>query len=186
MSNEFPKSKRFFEEDFTKNNFKTTLENNTFSILHLATHGHFSSQRYFTFILAGDGIIDLTDFNNLFRTNQNALTNQIQLLVLSACKTAEGDRKSALGIAGVTVNSRINNTIASLWSVNDESTSILMSQFYKKLNQFSESYENGNINISQALRAAQIFLIEQGKRNPRYRHRHPYHWASFILLENAL
>ncbi|MCT7969184.1 CHAT domain-containing protein [Laspinema sp. D1] len=186
ISNEFPETRQFFESSFTKNNIKDTIENNSFSILHLATHGHFSSQRYFTFILAGDGIIDLTDFNNLFRSNQNAIANQIQLLVLSACKTAEGDRKSALGIAGVTVNSRINNTIASLWSVNDESTSILMNQFYKNLNQLPESYEDTNVHISQALRQAQKFVIEQGKRNPRYRHRHPYHWASFILLKNAL
>jgi CHAT domain-containing protein len=186
ISNEFPGTRQLFESSFTKNNIKDTIENNSFSILHLATHGHFSSQRYFTFILAGDGIIDLTDFNNLFRSNQNAIANQIQLLVLSACKTAEGDRKSALGIAGVTVNSRINNTIASLWSVNDESTSILMSQFYKNLNQLPESYEDTNVHISQALRQAQKFVIAQGKRNPRYRHRHPYHWASFILLKNAL
>jgi CHAT domain-containing protein len=52
---------------------------------------------------------------------------------LSACETAAGDKRAALGIAGVAVRAGARSTVASLWSLNDESTAALMSEFYREL-----------------------------------------------------
>ncbi|WP_254564230.1 CHAT domain-containing protein [Oscillatoria sp. HE19RPO] len=180
----FSRSQKFFANTFTPSNLKNSIQTSNFSILHLATHGNFSSQRYLTFVLAGQGIIDIADFNSLFKVNSDSSKNPIELLVLSACQTAKGDRKSALGIAGVTVTSRINNTIASLWSVSDESTTILMNNFYQKLTELSTTLPESTYNLSQALQEAQKIMITE--ENRKGRHHHPYYWSPFILLQHSL
>ncbi|HBY76662.1 MAG TPA: hypothetical protein DEG47_06595, partial [Cyanobacteria bacterium UBA11148] len=95
------------------------------------------------------------------------------LLVLSACQTAAGDNRAALGLAGVAVRSGARSTLATLWSVDDQSTSFFMVEFYKILTQSS-------VTKAQALRHAQLILLEQ----PRFRH--PYYWAPFVLVGNWL
>ncbi|MGL4502384.1 MAG: CHAT domain-containing protein, partial [Planktothrix sp.] len=180
----FSRFQQFFEKTFTPSNLETSIQTSNFSIVHLATHGNFSSQRYLTFVLAGQGILELSDFNRLFKDNSDLSTNPIELLVLSACQTAKGDRKSALGIAGVTVTSRINNTLASLWSVNDKSTTILMTNFYQKLTEIYTSSPESNYTFAQALQEAQKIMITE--KNRRGLGHHPYHWSPFILVQNSL
>jgi CHAT domain-containing protein len=92
---------------------------------------------------------------------------------LSACQTADGDRRAALGLAGVAVRSGARSTLATLWPVDDRSTSLLMVQFYQQLSQ-------PNHTRAEALRQAQIALLKQ----PNFRH--PFYWAPFILVGNWL
>lgn len=82
--------------------------------------------------------------------------------MLSACKTAQGDERAILGLAGMAVRSGARSTIASLWSVSDRSTAQLMTEFYRYLNQ-------PHINKAQALRKAQLSLLQ----NKQYQH--PYY-----------
>ena len=103
-------------------------------------------------------------------TNRN---NPIELLVLSACQTAEGDRRAALGLAGVAVRSGARSTLASLWAVDDKSTSAFMVEFYKQL-------AKSHISKADALRQAQISLIKE------YGFKHPFYWAPFVLVGNWL
>jgi CHAT domain-containing protein len=63
--------------------------------------------------------------------------------------------------------------MSSLWQVSDESTQVLMTEFYQQL-------QRGNISKVEALRQAQATMSQ----NPDYAH--PYHWASFILIGNGL
>lgn len=98
--------------------------------------------------------------------------NPIELLVLSACQTAEGDRRATLGLAGVAVRSGARSTLASLWAVGDESTAKLMGKFYEEL------ANNPNITKSQALQLAQQHIL-QNKPHPRY-------WAPYVLIGNWL
>lgn len=97
----------------------------------------------------------------------------IELLVLSACQTAAGDERAGLGIAGVAFQAGARSTIASLWNLDDESTSVLMNEFYQEL-------ANKKLTKAEALRHAQLALLQ----NPKYKR--PMFWAPYILLGNWL
>lgn len=165
-------SKVFLNQEFTQINFQNQLQKNAFPIVHLATHGQFSSNPQETFILTWDEKIKVKEFENFLRFREQGNTTPIELLVLSACQTATGDKRAALGLAGVAVRSGARSTLATLWSVKDESTAELMTDFYQLLAQ--------GINKSEALRKAQLKLLKQ----PQYDH--PFYWASFILVGNWL
>ena len=106
-------------------------------------------------------------------SSKESQKSAVELLVLSACETAAGDRRAALGLAGVAVRAGARSTLASLWSVDDESSAVLMSQFYSKLSQ-------KKLSKAEALRQAQLALL----KNPKYMV--PYYWSSFVLLGNWL
>ncbi|MFB2771886.1 CHAT domain-containing protein [Pelatocladus sp. BLCC-F211] len=150
--------------EFTSERLKKQVQKTNFPILHISTHGQFSSDPEQTFILAWDKPINVREFDFLLRNNQKA----IELLVLSACQTAKGDKRSALGIAGVAVQAGALSTLASLWLVDADSTAQLMGEFYKGL--------NNRLSTAEALRQAQLTLLKHPKYN------HPYYWSPFILI----
>ncbi|MBD2505017.1 CHAT domain-containing protein [Anabaena azotica] len=136
------------------------------SIVHISSHSQFSSDPEQTFILAWDSLLTLNQLDYMFqRQNPESLIN---LLVLSACQTAKSDRRSALGIAGLAVQSGARSTIASLWLVNSDSTTYLMGKFYQGL--------KSGLSKGEALRQAQLSLLS----HPKYSH--PYYWAAFMLI----
>ncbi|MGL5942870.1 MAG: CHAT domain-containing protein [Waterburya sp.] len=163
-------SKELVNDQFTQARLQNELQDNSFSVLHLATHSQFSSKLEDTFILAWERLLKIEDLVNLLQTNYSNNLNPIQLLVLSACQTAKGDQLAALGLAGITVRAGVNSTMATLWSVDDLSTTQIMNQFYQELN-------NG-VPKAKALQKAQLAFLNQEKR--------PYFWAAFILLGNWL
>jgi CHAT domain-containing protein/tetratricopeptide (TPR) repeat protein len=158
---------------FTRESFKTEIDRKPFSIVHLATHGQFSSNPDETFLLAWSDRISIKDFDLLFQNRKLGLVEPIDLLVMSACQTAAGDNRATLGLAGFALRSGARSTIASLWSVNDESTAKLMREFYHQLT-------TSPVSKAEALRQAQLKLLQ----NPL--HKHPYFWASFVLVGNWL
>ncbi|GAB4177855.1 MAG: hypothetical protein Fur006_09820 [Coleofasciculaceae cyanobacterium] len=160
-------------EQFTSTAFQDRVNSRSFPVVHLATHGQFSSNADRTFILAWDKPIKVNEFNNLLRTRDESRPDTIELLVLSACQTAKGDKRAALGLAGVAVRAGARSTVASLWSINDESTSLLMSQFYQEL-------ANQSLSKAEALRRAQLVLL----KNPQYQR--PLYWSPFVLIGNWL
>ncbi|MEM1391714.1 MAG: CHAT domain-containing protein [Cyanobacteria bacterium P01_H01_bin.150] len=161
-------------EEFTSKRLQERINSLPYPVLHLATHGKFSSKAEETFIVAWNNErIYVKDFNKLVQTAEQKKPEAIELLVLSACQTALGDEKAALGIAGVAFQAGARSTIASLWNLDDASTSILMSQFYQEL-------ADKKLTKAQALRNAQIKLLKSRKyKRPRY-------WAPYILLGNWL
>lgn len=158
---------------FTTEKFNQKINESSFSIVHLATHGQFSSDPQKTFLLTASGTIKVDDLGTLFRTRGLNRTDEIELLVLSACETASGDNRAALGIAGTTVRAGARSAIASLWSLDDESSVEMMKQFYQQLSK-------GTVSRAEALRQAQSSLM----KNPQYAY--PRYWAAFILLGNWL
>jgi CHAT domain-containing protein/tetratricopeptide (TPR) repeat protein len=154
-------------EQFTTNRFTDALKFKPFSIVHISTHAQFSSDPQKTMILAWENVIGISDLRNLVRGKPGDEPG-FDLLTLSACETAKGDRRSTLGLAGVAVQSGAKSTVASLWLVNDLSTSVLMESFYK--------YLNNGWTKTESLRQAQIDLMA----NTQYRH--PYWWAPFVLI----
>ena len=163
-------SEELLNGQFTKTNLQKELSNNSFSVLHLATHSQFSSKLEETFILAWEQLLKIEDLVNLLQTNYSNNLNSIRLLVLSSCQTAKGDRLATLGLAGITVRAGVSSTIATLWSVDDLATTQIMYRFYEEL--------NSGVPQAKAVQKAQLAFLEQEKR--------PYFWAPFVLLGNWL
>jgi CHAT domain-containing protein/tetratricopeptide (TPR) repeat protein len=157
---------------FTESNINKEVKNIPYQIVHLATHGVFSSNVENTFILTYDDKININELNALLRREKRT-DRPIELLVLSACQTAVGDERAALGLAGVAVRAGARSTIASLWSVSDEATVLLMTTFYRELAQ-------GNVTKSEAFRRAQIAVLKTEEFS------NPYYWSAFLLLGNWL
>ncbi|KAB8320998.1 CHAT domain-containing protein [Tolypothrix campylonemoides VB511288] len=175
IKSEVPRSQELLNQQFTETNLQKQLQSASFSVIHLATHGEFSSDPEKTFIVTWDELLKVKEFDKLLRVSDtgksnNYNTNNIELLVLSACKTALGDKRAALGLAGVAVRAGARSTLATLWSVDDESTADLMSKFYQEL--------KAGVNKAEALQHAQLAVFDQQKN--------PYFWAPFVLVGNWL
>jgi CHAT domain-containing protein len=164
-------NKPLVNADFNDSLVGNSLVNNNSQIVHLATHGQFSSNADETFLLTWDNRIDLGKLNSLIKDRSSQSDNAINLLVLSACQTAIGDDRATLGLAGVAVRAGARSTIASLWSVSDEATQLLMSNLYQKL-------VATNLGKAESLQTAQQSLL----RTKEYRA--PFYWAPFILVGN--
>ncbi len=175
-------------------------------ILHIATHGEFvPGNAYDSYLLLGNGeklpIPDIQNFRDL---------SKVHLVVLSACETALGDTgQDGTEIAGLSyyfLSGGAKAVMSSLWQVNDESTRLLMEQFYSNL---AKGTTESPITKAQALRQAQLSLISSNQTTagnadsrsivglrPRPGGRtatraasgfsHPYYWAPFILIGNGL
>jgi CHAT domain-containing protein len=117
--------------------------------------------------------LQVAELDNLFcESCLETKQKPIELLVLSACQTALGDDRATLGLAGVAVRAGARSTLASLWSVDDAATALLMSRFYQYL------AENPNLTKAEALQRAQISLLEHRI------FRRPSYWAAFVLVGN--
>ena len=158
-------------EDATFNlaSIRTDLSKPGFSVAHLATHGEFSADHRQSFILTYDSRLTMDGLQAALGKREDPL----DLLVLSACSTAAGDDRAALGLAGVAIQAGAKSALASLWSISDEATAALMGSFYK-------SRKAGGETKAQSLRDAQLALL----RSPDYRH--PSYWAPYLLIGNWL
>ncbi|MFN6515768.1 MAG: CHAT domain-containing protein [Nostoc sp. CreGUA01] len=166
-------SEVLLNQTFTSSALRKQIDSVPFSVVHLATHGQFSSSADETFVLAWDKPIKLNELKDLLRSREQTTAEPIELLVLSACETANGDKRAALGLAGVAIQAGARSTLASLWSLDDESSARLIGQFYKEL-------ATKQVTKAEALRQAQLSLL----KDPDYRH--PIHWAAYVLLGNWL
>ncbi len=165
-------TKILLNDSFTEQNLETKIDNAPFPIVHIATHGNFSSIAEQTYILAWDERINATELNQVLQGKARS-DRPIELLVLSACQTALGDERAVLGLAGVAMRGGAKSTLASLWLVNDEATALLMEKFYQEL-------AKGKVTKAEALRQAQVAILQSEKFND------PYFWSAFVLVGNWL
>ncbi len=165
------KSTLLVNENFTDKNLAKSIKTTPFSVLHLATHGQFSSNSEDTFILTWDGKMNVKQLSEFLRFRDVSESEPVELMVLSACQTAKGDKRAILGLAGVAVRSGARSTLATLWAVKDESTAKFMVEFYKQLNK-------PEISKAEALRRTQITFLKDETLQ------HPFYWAPFILVGN--
>jgi len=172
ISTQYPGSV-LLNQTFTELKLQELIDEVPFPIIHLATHGQFSSNPEETFILTWNGKIKVKELEKLLKLRETADSVPIELLVLSACQTASGDKRSALGLAGLAVRSGARSTLATLWSVKDQSTANLMVKFYQALT-------HEGVSKSEALRQAQLEILQ----SPRYKD--PFYWAPFVLVGNWL
>ena len=170
---QMPASEILLNQQFTREKLERKLNSAAFSTIHLATHGNFSSDPKQTYVLAYNQFLRADDLKNLLHGRKNLAGNSTDLLVLSACKTAEGDHRAALGLAGLAVRTGTGSTLATLWQVSDDSTIALMERFYQELTR-------AEVTKAEALHRAQKALLSQADR----RFQNPYYWAPYILVGN--
>lgn len=172
ISTQIP-SEILLNEKFTRAALENRINALPVAVVHLATHGEFSSNPEKTFLLTWDERLNVNTLSQLLTTREQRNSQPIELLILSACQTARGDKRAALGLAGLAVRSGVRSTLATLWSVNDQSTAKIIVEFYRHLVQRDE-------NRAEALRQAQLSLLKQKQ------YQHPYYWAPFVLVGNWL
>jgi len=147
------------------------LSDGGYSVAHFATHGEFSQDHEKSFILTYDDRLTLDGLQEVL--GQRDQSQPLDLLVLSACKTAAGDDRAALGLAGVAVQSGAQSALASLWYISDAATAELIASFYTAL----QLPQNGK---AESLRLAQLELLKTERFN------HPSFWAPYLLVGNWL
>ncbi|OCR00207.1 hypothetical protein BCD67_21275 [Oscillatoriales cyanobacterium USR001] len=158
-------------EQFVSQELKARLKAFSFPILHLATHGQFSSNAADTFILTWDERVNVKELDRLLRGQNGERKSPIELLVLSACETASGDARASLGLAGIAIRSGARSTLGTLWQVSDEATAVFMTEFYRQLT-------NSKVSKAEAVRNAQI-AVSQSRE-----YKNPFFWAPFVLVGN--
>jgi CHAT domain-containing protein len=201
---------------FTEDTLLTVLADphGTFRIAHLASHFNLQGDFEKSALLTGDGkLVSLKDIlggeGTLDAAQKLKPWSHLDLVVLSACNTAGPTDASNSGaetesFASVVLSMGASSVMASLWSVSDESTALLMKRFYK-------NWTSG-MTKEEALRQAQIAMI-RGEIQPSgaagtrrmgahmktsdYKaapfafdkarpFAHPYYWAPFLIYGNWL
>jgi CHAT domain-containing protein len=136
-------------------------------VLHLATHGEFRGDNaLFSGLALSDGWLTTLDIFNL-RLNA-------ELVTLSACQTGRsvvGGGDELFGLMRAFLSAGAASLVATLWTVEDRSTALLMQRFYQRL---VKGESRGG-----ALREAQLQFLREDE-NKMYNH--PYFWASFFLV----
>jgi len=183
----------FLNQEFTLENLIQERQRYAYEIIHLGTHADFKS--------GGPSNSYVQLWNDKLTLAQMQQMNwddpPVELLVLSACRTAVGDNQAELGFAGLAVASGVKSALGSVWQVSDQGTLALMTELYNQLGQTQIKAE--------ALREAQLSMlrgnvvIEAGQLRgsgtgggvslpPQLAElgqvdlSHPYYWSGFMMI----
>ena len=126
-----------------------------------------------SFLLAYDSKISMNELAAVIGATRFREERPLELLTLSACRTAAGDDRAALGLAGVALRSGARSALATLWSVNDQASTDLITEFYTQL-------AKPAVSRAEALRRAQLKLLGV------HHYRHPSYWSPFVLISSWL
>lgn len=168
-----PQTTTLLDQDFTRDRLQQALKRQAYSILHIATHGEFGTDPSDTFLVMGDSRrLTISELERFIRNTPSR--GQIDLLALTACETATGDDRAALGLAGVAVQAGARSALASLWFADDATTAEIAVRFYTSL------LSTPGISKAEALQAAQLQVLRGQIPS------HPSNWAPFVLIGNWL
>lgn len=171
IAEDFP-GRKLMNEGFIATSFERELDERPFGIVHVASHGEFSSDAAESFVLTYDGRISMDRLAALVGKTQFR-AQSLELLTLSACESAAGDDRAALGLAGVALQAGARSALATLWSVSDQASAELMIEFYDQLTKPGQTR-------AEALQHAQVHIMKQRA------YRHPTYWAPFLLVSSWL
>ncbi|HBD10089.1 MAG TPA: hypothetical protein DCZ69_17695, partial [Syntrophobacteraceae bacterium] len=166
------KNKLLLDKQFLLPVVERSLKDEHFTIVHIASHGQFENDIDRTFLLSFDDKMTmdrLHQYVGLLRFREEPL----ELLTLSACQTAAGEDRAALGLAGIAVKAGARSALGTLWHINDQSSSVLVGEFYRQIREPS-------VARASALQHAQLKLLNDK------RYQHPAYWSPFLLINNWL
>jgi len=161
------------DDQFVEAQLEQSLASTAYSVVHIASHGEFAGRPEDSFLLTFDGQINMDGLEDVIKLSRFR-DEPVELLTLSACRTAAGDDRAALGLAGLAIKAGARSALATLWFINDQASSLLVAEFYREL-QRSQGGSKG-----KALQLAQLAI----KSDIRYRH--PAYWAPFLIIGNWL
>jgi CHAT domain-containing protein len=147
------------------------LRDELFTIMPIASHGRFERDIAKTFPLPFNDKLRMERFDQ-FVALCRFRDEPLELLALSACETATGDDRAALGLAGVAVKAGARSALVALWHIDDRASSTLIAEFYQ--------LREPSVSRGIALQRAQLKL----PHDPRYQH--PGYWSPFWLINNRL
>lgn len=162
--------KQLLNEGFVKDKVIAEMERVPYTVVSFSTHGRIDGNPDKSFVLTYDDRLSLNELGDFVRISAFR-DRPVDLLVLSACDTAVGDERAALGLAGIAVKSGARSAMASLWEVNDRSTAELVPAFLARLRE-------PGLSKAKALQQAQQGLLNDPRTS------HPYYWAPFIIVGN--
>jgi CHAT domain-containing protein len=166
----FPTASVFLRDDATEDKAKYAGEE--YNVIHFATHGNLDYEDFAKSFLTmasnpakhEDGMLTLEELWGM------DVMSHLNIVVLSACQTAVSrgsDESSPVSPASGFLQNGVKSVVATLWKVDDEATSLLMTDFYRNIK---------TMDAVDALRVAQVNL----SHNPNYAH--PFYWAAAVLL----
>ncbi len=187
----------FLNQNATLQNLQEYSKNDQIRMMHIATHAEFRpGDLRDSFIQLWDrniGLNELREISQISQWNQNP---RVELLVLSACRTALGSEEAELGFSGLALQAGVKTSMGSLWYASDEGSMALMAEFYHLL-------QNSQVK-TEALRAAQLNMLngtirikektlelsdgirinipENFPQNLSFEH--PYYWSAYTLVGN--
>lgn len=162
--------KLLMNKQFSAPSLEEEIKDQGVGIIHVASHTVVANDPRNSFVLAHDGRISMDRLSQLVGLQQYR-QQPLDLLTLSACDTPAEDDRAALGLTGVAVKTGARTALATLWTAEDETTSELISEFYRQL-------QDPSLSKAVALqRAQQKILAQRG-------HSHPSYWAAFLLINN--
>jgi len=160
------------DKSYVTKNVENELTKTNFNVVHIASHAQFSSVPDETFLLAYSDKFSMNRLETLMGRTKFR-DDPVELLTLSACQTAAGDERAALGLAGIAIKAGARSALATLWYINDQASSVLVSKFYDNL-------KKSKVSKARALQLAQLQLMNDK------RYRHPSYWSPFLLIGNWL
>ena len=193
LTNTLWRGQAFFNENFTVNNLKAQREDKPFGIIHLATHAEFEpGAPSNSYIQLWDSKVGLDQVRSLGWHNP-----AVELVVLSACRTALGDPSAELGFAGFAAKAGVKSVLASLWYIEDWGTLPMMAEFYNNLDdapikaeawrraqvamiEGKVKYEDNQLILSD--KAITLPIADANPGNPDLSH--PYYWSAFTIVGN--
>jgi CHAT domain-containing protein len=157
----------------------TKAEAGNYSVLHFATHGILDNDNplYSRLLLASSNENDggYLEAREIMKLNLRA-----DLAVLSACQTGLGrvsDGEGLIGMSWALFIAGTATTVTSQWKVDSASTSRLMIEFHRLL---QNTNERTRMHKAEALRQASLKLMAE----PKYRH--PFFWSGFVVVGEGL
>ncbi len=157
------------DREFTLDNLTDAFRRTDFSVVHMATHGYFGGKSGETWLRTHDEKLTLDRLDRLLSLGRFR-KRPVELLTLSACRTALGDERAALGLGGIALKAGARSAVATLWYISDRAAVTTMTEFYRQLSSGQSK--------AKALRNAQMKLLRDKALD------HPAFWAPFLLIGN--
>ena len=160
----YPRAQRASEGELTHDAAIAALRDH--EQVHFATHGVFDEHAPLFSALLVSPAPGQASRLSLYELMDLRL--KARLVVLSACETGVGKLLGGDEVAGLTrtiLSAGVSTVISSLWKVSDDSTALLMQEFYKRL--------HARAKPAAAMRAAALEV--------RKRYSHPFYWAPFVV-----
>jgi CHAT domain-containing protein len=189
----------YLDQQSTIEQFKTLTQQERFGIIHLATHASFNPGRVNqSYIQFWNERLTLPQLRSISLNQKWTAAPNVEMLVLSACQSALGNNEAELGFTGLAVQSGVKTAVGSLWSVSDEGSLGLMSEFYRSLRtapiraaalrEAQLGLLKGQVKVTEGqlqLRDGTKVALPNGTaRQKNLSFAHPYYWSAFTMVGN--